>query len=57
MEELSFMTLESAAKFEKNCLLVSKNDMMNLVNSNASSGPSKEIEEGIRGLEGGLYPR
>ena len=57
MEELSFMTLESAGKFEKICLLVSKNDMMNLINSNASSGPSKEIEEGIRGLEGGLYPR
>ena len=41
IEELSFMTLESAAKFEANCLLVSKNDMINLVNFNASSGKSE----------------
>ena len=37
------MTLESAAKFEENYLLVSKNDMMNLVNSNASSGISENL--------------
>ena len=37
------MTLESAAKFEENCLLVSKNDMMNLVNFNASSGKSENL--------------
>ena len=40
------MTLESAAKFEGNYLLVSKNDMANLVNFNASmtlsSGPNFE---------------
>ena len=37
------MTLESAAKFEGNCLLASKNDMMNLVNFNASSGKSENL--------------
>ena len=37
------MTLGSAAKFEENCLLVSKNDMMNLVNFNASSGKSENL--------------
>ena len=37
------MTLKSAAKFEENCLLVSKNDMMNLVNFNASSGKSENL--------------
>ena len=36
------MTLESAAKFEENCLLVSKNDM-NLVNFNASSAKSENL--------------
>ena len=43
IEELSFMTLESAAKFEENCLLDSKNDKMNLVNFDASSGTSKNL--------------
>ena len=37
------MTLESAAKFEENCLLVSKNDIMNLVNFNMSSGKSENL--------------
>ena len=37
------MTLESATKFEENCLLVSKNGMMNLVNFNASSGKSENM--------------
>ena len=37
------MTLESAAKFEENFLLDSKNDMMNLVNFNASSGKSENL--------------
>ena len=37
------MTLESAAKFEENCLLVSKNDMINLVDFNASSGKSENL--------------
>ena len=35
------MTLVSAAKLEENCLLVSKNDMTNLVNFNASSAKSE----------------
>ena len=42
-EEWSFMTLESAAKFEENCLLVSKNDMMNLVNFIASTAKSENL--------------
>ena len=42
-EELSLMTLESAVKFEENCLLVSKNDMMNLINFNASSAKSENL--------------
>ena len=37
------MTLDSAAKFEENCLLVSKNDIMNLVNFNMSSGKSENL--------------
>ena len=37
------MTLESAAKFEENYLLVLKNDMMNLVNFNESSGKSENL--------------
>ena len=37
------MTLESAAKFEDNCLLVLKNDKMNLVNFNASTGKSQNL--------------
>ena len=37
------MALESAAKFEENYLLVSENDMMNLVNFNASSGRSENL--------------
>ena len=38
------MTLENAAKFEENCCLVSKNDMMNLVNFNANSGKSENLQ-------------
>ena len=38
-----FMTLGSVAKFERNNLLVSKYDMMNLVNFNASSGKSENL--------------
>ena len=37
------MTQESPAKFEENCLLVPKNDMMNLVNFNASSDKSENL--------------
>ena len=37
------MTLESAVKFEENCLLVSKNEMINLVNLTASSGKSENL--------------
>ena len=37
------MTLESAAMFEENSLLVSKNDMMNFVNFNVSSGKSENL--------------
>ena len=37
------MTLQSVAKLEENCLLVSKNDMINLVNFNASSGKSENL--------------
>ena len=37
------MTLESAAKFEENFLLVLKNDMMNLISFNASSGKSENF--------------
>ena len=37
------MILGSAAKFEENCLLVSKNNTMNLVNFNASSGKSENL--------------
>ena len=37
------MILESVTEFEENCLLVSKNDMMNLVNFNASSGKSENL--------------
>ena len=37
------MTLQSAAKFEENYLLVLKNDTMNLVNFNESSGKSENL--------------
>ena len=37
------MAMESAAKFEENCLLVSKIDMMNLVCFNVSSGKSENL--------------
>ena len=37
------MTLKSDAKFEGKLTLGSKNDMMNLVNFNASSGKSKTL--------------
>ena len=39
-EELSLMTLKSDAKFEEHLPLGSKNDIINLVNFNASSGKS-----------------
>ena len=37
------MTLTSDAKFEENMTLVSKNDMRNLVNFNASSGKPENL--------------
>ena len=37
------MTVNSNAKFEEKLALVSKNDMMNLVNFNASSSKSKNL--------------
>ena len=37
------MTLKSDAKFEENLILVSKNDMKNLVNFNASGGKSENF--------------
>ena len=37
------MTLKSDAKFEKKLTLVSKNDMKNLVNFNASSDKSQNL--------------
>ena len=37
------MTLKSYAKFERKLTLGSKNDMINLVNLNASSGKSQNL--------------
>ena len=37
------MTLKSDANFEEKLTLVSKNDMRNLVNFNASSGKSENL--------------
>ena len=37
------MTLESAAKFEENCVFLSNDDMVNLVNFNASRGKSENL--------------
>ena len=37
------MTLKSGAKFEERLTLGSKNDMMNLVNFNASSSKSENL--------------
>ena len=42
-KELSFMTLETASKFEENYLLVSKSDKINLVNFNVSSSKSENF--------------
>ena len=41
------MTLKSDAKFEEKLTLDSKNDMMNLVNFNASSGKSENLHFGV----------
>ena len=38
------MTLKSDAKFEEKLTLGSKNDMRNLVNFNASSGKSENLQ-------------
>ena len=38
------MTLKGDAKFEEKLILGSKNDMRNLVNFNASSGKSKNLQ-------------
>ena len=43
-EELSLMTLKSDAKFEEKLTLGSKDDMMNLLNFNASSGKSENLQ-------------
>ena len=43
MEELSLMRVESDAKFEGKLALGFKNDMMNLVSFNASSGKSENL--------------
>ena len=43
MEELSLMRVESDAKFEGKLALGFKNDMMNLVSLNASSGKSENL--------------
>ena len=41
------MTLKSDVKFEEKLTLGSKNDMWNLVNSNASSGKSENLHFGV----------
>ena len=41
------MTLESDAKFEEKLALGFKNDMTNLVNFNASSGKSKNLQSDV----------
>ena len=46
-EELCLMTLKSDAKFEEKLTLGSKNDMTNLVNFNASSGKSGNLQSDV----------
>ena len=41
------MTLKSDAKFEEKLTLVSKNDIRNLVNFNASGGKSENLNFGV----------
>ena len=43
-EELCIMTLKSNAKFEEKLTLGFKNDMRNLVNFNASSSKSENLQ-------------
>ena len=43
IEELFLMTAESDAKFEEKLALGFKNDMMTLINFNASSGKSENL--------------